>query len=87
MYGMGLGISVWDGSRDGCMGMVLEVGVWDWCMLEGPLTGLWVNGSISRGEGGMLRFAYVQGGCFYTKGLIFCQCMGWVFRDWCMGWV
>ena len=27
MYGMGLGISVWDGSRDQCMGMVLEVGV------------------------------------------------------------
>ena len=29
MYGMGLGISVWDGSRDQW---------WHWCMLEGPLT-------------------------------------------------
>ena len=33
MYGMGLGISVWDGSRDQCMGWVygmgVGMGVWD----------------------------------------------------------
>ena len=29
MYGLGVGISVWDGSRDQCMGWVYGISVWD----------------------------------------------------------
>ena len=29
MYGLGVGIGVWDGSRDWCMGWVYGMGVWD----------------------------------------------------------
>ena len=52
MYGMGLGISVWDGSRDWWV---------YWCMLEGPLTETLSSsfkGPVSRGPagGGTLRF-------------------------------
>ena len=69
MYGMGLGISVWDGSRGGYR---------DWCMLEGPLTET-LNGSSFEGPPwrGHAPVCLLIGGVefsfFYTKyGLIFC---------------
>ena len=32
MYGLGVGMGVWAGSRDGCSGLGIWIGVWYGCM-------------------------------------------------------
>ena len=53
MYGMGLGVrigmGVWAGCRDQCMGWILGISVWDGCM--GSVYGMGVGMGLGVGVG------------------------------------